>query len=117
MKRVPRPASQGFTFVEVLVALLAASLLVSAAASALITSLRAEQTAAHLRTGALLVQAVFARNCLDAGETNGVPDTDWAMTSDLFETRTETATNTWRVWVLFPNDRPSLSVTLALRDE
>jgi prepilin-type N-terminal cleavage/methylation domain-containing protein len=116
MKRASRPARHGFTFVEVLIALLVAALLASAAASALITSLRAEETAARLEEAALLVPSVFARSCRGPEETNLVTAAGWTTNSDVFETRSESATNMWRVWMMFPADRPSLSVTLALRE-
>ncbi len=117
MKRASRPAPNGFTFVEVLVALLAATLLVFAASSALITSLRAEETAARLAAGSLLVHTVYTRACLNPEDANGPAATDWAVSSDLFETRTEAATNRWRVWMMFPKAQPSLGITLALREE
>ena len=109
--------NQGFTFVEVLVALLVAALLVSAASSALITSLAAERTAARMQEATLLVPTIASREYLQPGETNGALHADWAVNSDVVETKGASATNTWRMWTMSPKDRPLLTMTFALREE
>jgi prepilin-type N-terminal cleavage/methylation domain-containing protein len=109
--------NHGFTFVEVLVALLVAAILVAAASSTLIASLSAEQTAARLQDAGLLAQTIASRTHRRAEETNQVAQADWAVSSDVIEVKDESATNTWRVWLFFPKDRPSLAVSLALRED
>jgi prepilin-type N-terminal cleavage/methylation domain-containing protein len=109
---------QGFTFVEVLVALVAAAILVSVACTAVIGSLRAEQTADRLTEGRLLAQQLSAETCPGLTAT-GLPaqaDGAGATDSELIPDESETNAGPWRVWTLYPKDRPSLRIAVAMRE-
>ena len=110
---------QGFTFVEVLVALLVASILVLIACTAVITSLRAEQTAEWLREGGFLMRQISTETYLNLATTGlairvGSP---WAVDSEVVPDESETEPALWRVWTLYPKDRPSLRIAVAMREE
>ncbi|MFH0954348.1 MAG: prepilin-type N-terminal cleavage/methylation domain-containing protein [Verrucomicrobiota bacterium] len=112
-------ARNGFTFIEVLVALLMASILVSVACSAIITLLRAEQTADRLREGGFLARQVSAETYLGL-VTTGLEvqvDSAWAADSEIVPDDSETEPGLWRVWTLYPKDRPSLRTAVATREE
>ena len=107
----------GFTFVEVMIALLAAAILVSVACSSLITSLKAEQISDYQREASFLVNQLATESSLGIQPTGVVAraGTDWEITSDDVETGEGPSATTWRVWILYPRERPSLTVTFSSR--
>ena len=107
----------GFTFVEVLIALLVAVILVSVACSSLITSLKAEQTSDWQRDASFLVSQLATEARLGVESTGVVAQagTDWEINSDDIEAGSGPEAITWRVWILYPRERPSLTVTFASR--
>ena len=108
---------QAFTFVEVLVALCIAVIMVSVIGSSLITSLNAEQTAAHLQKSAALVQRVAAASFLGLSPTEVLSEdgADWNMLSESKSTNDGTNSVVWQVWTLSPKAKPALKTVLALR--
>lgn len=107
----------GFTFVEVMIALLVTTILVSVACNSLITSLKAEQISDWQRDASFLVNQLATEARLGIESTGVVTqaDTNWEINSDEIETGTEEAAITWRVWILYPRERPSLTVTFSSR--
>ena len=107
----------GFTFVEVLIALLIATLLISVACSSLITSLKAEQISDWQRDASFLMSRLTTEARLGLEPTGTVvqASADWEINSDNINTGEETNTITWRVWILYPRERPSMTVTFASR--
>jgi prepilin-type N-terminal cleavage/methylation domain-containing protein len=107
----------GFTFVEVLIALLVAVILVSVACSSLITSLKAEQTSDWQRDAAFLISQLSTEARLGIEPTGVVAQVraDWEINSDDIEAGSGLDEITWRVWILYPRERPSLTVTFSQR--
>jgi Tfp pilus assembly protein PilV len=106
-----------FTFVEVLIALLVAVILVSVACSSLITSLKAEQVSDWQRDASFLVNHLATEARLGIESTGAVTQagTDWEINSDDIEAGSGPDAITWRVWILYPRERPSLTVTFSSR--
>ena len=112
-----RCGSSGFTFVEVLIALLVAVILVSVACTSLITSLKAEQISDWQRDASFLMNQLVTEARLGIESTGVVTQVsaDWEITSDDIEVGSEPDVVSWRVWILYPRERPSLTVTFSAR--
>jgi len=111
----PAPVSrqnEGFTFIEVLVALIVAGLLVGVSSVSLITSLRAEQNAAWLRDAVPIIRQITTRTWMGTATEEPVTNPDWDITTTV---DTEDSLNPWQMWMISPRQRPSLRVTLASR--
>ena len=106
-----------FTFVEVLVALCVAAIMVAVIGSSLITSLNAEQTANHLQEAAGLVQRVATASFLGLSPTEMLAEDgiDWNVLSEIQSTNDGTNNMVWQVWTLSTKTKPSLKTILALR--
>ena len=106
-----------FTFIEVLVALCVAAIMLAVIGSSLITSLNAEQTAHHLQEAAGLVQRVATASFLGLSPTEMLAGdgVDWNVLSEIQSTNDGTNNIVWQVWTLSPKTRTSLKTTLALR--
>ena len=107
----------GFTFLEVLIALLVAVILVSVACSSLMTSLKAEQIADWQRDASFLVNQLATETKLSI-ESTGVTaraQEGWEIHSDDIEAGSGPHAIMWRVWILYPRERPSLTVTFSSR--
>ena len=109
---------RGFTFVEVLVALVMCSLMIAGLTTALITVLKAEQQAAWLRDAQRMTTELSSQHYLGHSPTGLLSRTaaDWDLTDELIRQTTEETTLVWRVWTLTPLDRPSLSIRLCLHE-
>jgi prepilin-type N-terminal cleavage/methylation domain-containing protein len=107
----------GFTFVEVLIALLVSVILISVACSSLITSLKAEQLSDWQRDASFLVNQLATEARLGIEFTGVVSQAgaDWEISSDDIEVGAGPGAISWRVWILYPRERPSLTVTFASR--
>jgi prepilin-type N-terminal cleavage/methylation domain-containing protein len=107
----------GFTFVEVLIALLVVVILVSVACSSLITSLKAEQLSDWQRDASFLVNRLATEARLGTEPAGVVTQAgaDWEINSEDIEAGTGPDAITWRVWILYPRERPSLTVTFCSR--
>jgi prepilin-type N-terminal cleavage/methylation domain-containing protein len=107
----------GFTFVEVLIALLVATILVSVACSSLITALKAEQISDWQRDASFLVNQLATETRLGLESTGVVAQAsfDWEINSEDIETGSGPDAIAWRVWILYPRQRPSLTVTFSSR--
>ncbi len=115
----PAPSNKlgGFTFIEVLAALVIAALLVGATCSALLTTLRAEQLAGHLRTAGLMSQQIIAECYRGQAPTQLMKqaEAEWTLASNTVFQTVEESNQAWQVWTLSPRDRPSLSIQISLR--
>ena len=111
---------EGFTFLEVLIALAVAAILVTVACTALVTALRAEQGAGHLREAGLLIGSIQAETWLGDGDDTPYPAEafpNWEITASTEDTLTGDEQIEWEVWTLAPRDRPSLRTSFAMRAE
>lgn len=113
-----RRACAGFSLLEVLASLAIAVILVFTASSALMTVLRGEETAEHLRRGTMLVHTLASRQW-----TGRIPPEDmeesgaegWALQVESVSGGTEEEPLEWSVWKASPPARPSLTITVAFR--
>jgi hypothetical protein len=107
----------GFTFLEVLIALLATVILVSVACNSLITSLKAEQISDWQRDAAFLLNRLVTEARLGIESTGVVAQArgGWEIHSDDIEVGSGPDALAWRVWILYPRERPSLTVTFSSR--
>jgi len=107
----------GFTFLEVLIALLVTVILVSVACSSLITSLKAEQTSDWQQEASFLVNQLVTEARLGLESTGVMAQTsgEWEIHSDDIEAGSGPDVITWRVWIMYPRERPSLTVTFSSR--
>jgi prepilin-type N-terminal cleavage/methylation domain-containing protein len=107
----------GFTFVEVLIALLVAVILASVACSSLITSLKAEQVSGWQRDASFLVNRLASETRLgiEPPAVMTQAGSDWEVHWDDIESGAGTDVITWRVWILYPRERPSMTVTFSSR--
>lgn len=103
----------GFTFLEVLVALVVLATLTSVVCSALIASFRAEETAGRLREAQAVLDRVFVQEMIDLpGGPTGT--TEWEVRSATVRNAGATGTE-WRVHTVYASDRPSLNIVAAHR--
>ena len=107
----------GFTFLEVLIALLVTVILVSVACSSLITSLKAEQASDWQRDASFLLNQLATEARLGIESTGVMAQThgEWEINTDDIETGSGPDAITWRVWILYPRERPSLTVMFSSR--
>jgi len=114
-----KPVKQGFTFLEVLIAMAVAVLLATITCSSLITVLRSEESARRLRDGSLLVESITSAAYRQAPDENYLKTTftDWDIQSELQEEAVKPNRIVWRIWKLHPKERPSLCIELAYRNE
>lgn len=112
---VPTPETAGFTFVETMVALIICVVLLSTVSSALIASLRAEQTASWLQEGTLTCNRIAAAELAGLPFTNILADVGSAW--EISVTDIADGDLLWKVWSVSPADRPSLMVKTATREE
>ena len=119
----PRPTSNGFsvkdgfTFLEVLIALVIAVVLVGAVCTTLVAALKAEQSAAHLREGALLIPSIQTSNrlgLLDEDEYLAAGFAAWEWSKREEVTGAGESRQTWVRVTASPSDRPSLVVSFSL---
>jgi Tfp pilus assembly protein PilV len=105
----------GFTFLEVLIALLVTVILVSVACSSLIVSLKAEQTSDWQQEASFLVNQLATEARLGLESTNSMAQTrgGWEINTNNIEVGSGPDAITWRVWILYPRERPSLTVTFS----
>jgi prepilin-type N-terminal cleavage/methylation domain-containing protein len=105
-----RDAEAGFTLLEVLVALLVAGLLLSAAARSLVTVLMTEETSAGFEKAVLAVSGLQCETYV-ADVTGTTAAASWDMLSRVQED--EATTNTWTVWTLSRKKGRGPGVSLA----
>ncbi|OGV44944.1 MAG: hypothetical protein A2X46_17400 [Lentisphaerae bacterium GWF2_57_35] len=110
--------ARAFTFVEVLVALVMCSIMVSAICTALIVALKAEQMASWLREAERMNSEVAAHYYRGESPTNLLSRAsgDWSITEEFIRQKSDETTLVWKVWNLMPNDRPSLNIRLCLHE-
>lgn len=107
----------GFTFLEVLIALLVTTILFSVACSSLITALKAEQTANWQRDATLLISQITCAERLGLETTGIVSQTDgaWEINTDDIQSGEAPNAIAWHVWILYPREQPSLTVIFSTR--
>ena len=106
---------EGFTFVEVLLALLVATILITVSATALITSLRAEERADLLREGRYVLEQTATRTWADIEAIADGPPGPWRVQVTRPDTRPDRNEEAWQIMEITPRDAPPLSLRLALR--
>lgn len=106
------PQREGFTFPEILVAMMIVCLTVYASASALITILRLEDTGLRALHASMLIQTTACRHFLPAALRPKEPP----PTSSGFPYPPASSTrDSWVIYTLTPaDDSDSMAVTLAL---
>ena len=108
----PAPRSDrrsGFTFIEVMVAIIVAGLLIGVSSVSLITSLRAEQQAAWLRDAVPLIRQVSVRTWIGAMADEPLAAPEW----EVSRSTSATDNGLWMTWTLSPAQHPSLRITLS----
>jgi Tfp pilus assembly protein PilE len=107
----------GFTFLEVLIALLVTVILVSVTCSSLLTSLKAEQISDWQRDASFLVNQLATEAWLGMESTGVTARTggEWEIHCDDIEAGSGSDAIAWRTWVMYPRERPSLTVTFSSR--
>ncbi|MFH0909419.1 MAG: prepilin-type N-terminal cleavage/methylation domain-containing protein [bacterium] len=109
-----RNGAGGFTFVETMVALVVCVILLSVVSKALITSLRAEQTAAWLQQGSLTCDRIAAAHVAGLSVTDIIAGAGSSW--EIVATEIPDGDIHWRVWSVSPVDRPSLMVKTTFRE-
>jgi prepilin-type N-terminal cleavage/methylation domain-containing protein len=107
---------EAFTLVEVLIAIVIAAAMVGVAASSLITSLRAEESALRFQEAGLAIQAVTCDMYMFSMPTGSVVigREVWDVAGAHLE-RDEPDEGAWSVIRLSPRSRPSVTVTLSFQ--
>jgi len=111
-------ASRGFTFVEVLVALLVAGLLVMAAGRAMLTVLRAEQIHSAMQTSRHLAMMLTAENGLHSSTTNRLAHqmpAGWTLAEQRITTGEDTNAITWQCYTVTTEISPGFGLVVACR--
>ncbi len=106
-----------FTFVEVIIALALCAILASVVCSSLITSLRAEQTAARVYDGSAVCDQLLAalysgQSASNVAERAGA----WQVTQADAVTGEITNRVHWQVWEVSLRERPSVRQRFAVRE-
>lgn len=109
--------TDGFTLVEVLIALLLAVILISVTASTLGVTLRAEQSLDLQDAGERLINTlqtdVYLNN--NASNTTQRYADQWLITTTPLETGPATNRIAWEIWELTARERPSVQWRFATR--
>jgi prepilin-type N-terminal cleavage/methylation domain-containing protein len=109
--------ASGFTLIEVVVAFAVVALIVTAVASGLISTLRAEVTSHRQSTAEATLRTLQAELWLGA-ETNSIATNmppGWALESESVEQGEGTNRLVWTQWRLGPEARRSFSATLSVQ--
>ena len=109
----------GFTYIEVMVALLVTVILVAAVTSVLITAGRVQRTAQHLQEAQLLIRRVATEHRL--GVLPPRIDAAWSEGWKLHAAHAETMQTgpvqvTWSTYHCTPDNQPQLVVSIDLID-
>lgn len=113
----PSPTRDGLSLIEVLVVLAILSLLAFVVCRSLMTVLETEQTSAHYRQARLMFSEMVNEVYLGKEPTNVVDVVHQGWNLDIRQVveKYELTTNRWVVWVLSPEERPSLRFKFALK--
>jgi prepilin-type N-terminal cleavage/methylation domain-containing protein len=111
--------ARGFTYVEVLIALVIAGLLALAAGGVLLTSLRAERSAQDQRELRFLLQSVATRTFLGLSPTGALDQaaSGWRLQPLEVVSNADTNAPRWRSWELAPPDGSALRLRLSVQSE
>ena len=111
--------SRGFTYIELLIAIVIAGLLALTAGSALLTSLRAERAAQAQREARFLLQSAATRAFLGLDPTGALEGTEaaWRVTPVEAPAARDTHAPRWRTWELAPADGGALRLRLSVQSE
>lgn len=113
------PCNAGFTFVEVLVALGLAVLLISVTAATLSTTLRAERALDYREHGHRIAASLQAELYLTGAASNTAAQTSehWLLTETRMQNGPATGRVYWSVWEISPRARPASAVRIAMLAE
>ena len=103
----------GFTLIEVVLALLIATLLCGTVASALTNALLDEQATLRQMEAALIPDMLVAR--LQTGVGDPVAPEGWVLETADFTERKEDVQQSWKIHAWTPDDRPGPRVVFAWR--
>jgi prepilin-type N-terminal cleavage/methylation domain-containing protein len=104
--------SDGFTFIEAIIALAVAAIMVAAVTSTLITSLRAEQFAIHAGQADRICERIATAHHAGYSPTDIVEEARESWLITLTEVSSD---KKWELWRISPLARPSLGVQFAAR--
>lgn len=109
--------AEGFTLVEVLIALFLAVILVAVTASTLGTTLRSEESMNLLETGERIIQTLQTDLYLNGQATNTIQrySAHWLIAPTQLETGEPTNRIAWHVWEITAMQRPSIQWRFAIR--
>lgn len=109
-------SGDGFSLVEVLVAVAILAILVAASARGLMTSMASDETSSQVFAGNLILNRIEAAVVRGDGveEMQKLCGTEWAV-SETFTKPSETNTISWRIISLGSAVRPSLQMKISLR--
>jgi Tfp pilus assembly protein PilV len=108
----------GFTFIEVLIALLLCALLIGVLASAVIHLAQVDRGTVDLRAAALHLQTIACRHYIETSEPHDAPEAiaaNWVITVDDVESEQESVLTPWHVWSAAPKNAQSPPNTISLR--
>ena len=116
-RSAPASTVDGFTLVEVLIALALAVILISVTASTLGTTLRAERNLDWVEQARLRADEWMLEYYLTGGASNtAARHADaWTFASTLATTGPATNRIAWEVWEITPRERPSATFRIAVR--
>ena len=109
---------RGFTFVEILIAILIATFLTSVVCTALIQISRTERSAGNLREAAFRLQTIACRSYLDQStptEISALFAPDWTAEITRETVEDEGGKTPWVTWHLVPDQSPDRAYSLSLR--
>ncbi len=109
---------RGFTFVEILIAILIAALLSGVVCTALIQISRTERSAGNLRQAAFRLQTVACRSYLDQNtpaEISALFAPDWSAEVTRENVEEEETKTPWVTWHLVPEQSPDRAYSISLR--
>jgi prepilin-type N-terminal cleavage/methylation domain-containing protein len=109
---------RGFTFVEILIAILIATLLAGVVCTALIQIARTERSAGNLREAAFRLQTVACRSYLDQNtpkEISALFAPEWSADAPRDTVDDERGETPWVTWHLVPDESPDRAYSISLR--
>ena len=113
--RICKCNPKGFTFVEVVIALAVASILLGVATSTVVTALRAEQTVLWRNEANLIADEMIAVTYLGEDPSNTIVklDSSWTLENAIHEL----SNITWKAYTIYKKDRSSARIDFALRSQ
>jgi len=102
----------GFTLVEVIAALAVLAVATFVVVSALSSVTRSQDLSGRLKYAPLVIRTIGARSWIKQDWTDGdVGLNGWLGRAELRKGNPDEIARRWRIWVLWPAERPSLRIT------